>query len=78
MDTHYSFLTRLSGWPGRADIVLAVGNNNVGTEDTADQIVFQLTSLIRSIRRHNSANRIVIASLLFAPKEFFVNSEQRS
>ena len=67
-DCHASFLHQLAGWTGRLDVVLACGVNNVSTRDSACDIIFQLKSLVGSIKFQNPKNNIVISSLLYAPK----------
>ena len=67
-DSHYSFLHSTEHWPGPSNIVIACGNNNIPTADSGQDIIFQLKSFVRSIKRQNPDNRVVIASLLFAPK----------
>ena len=69
-DTHYSYLFSTAGWEGRANIVIAAGNNNADFtyNDSFSSITTQLESLIRSAIRQNSRHRIVIATLLYAPK----------
>eukprot|EP00090_Calanus_glacialis_P000442 TRINITY_DN10266_c0_g1_i1.p1 TRINITY_DN10266_c0_g1~~TRINITY_DN10266_c0_g1_i1.p1 ORF type:complete len:243 (-),score=77.16 TRINITY_DN10266_c0_g1_i1:102-830(-) len=67
-DCHASFLHQLVGWSGQLNVVLACGVNNVSTKDSASDIIFQLKSLVASIKYQNAKNKIVIASLLFAPK----------
>jgi len=67
-DVHSSFLTQYSGVEENLDIVLACGVNNIPTSDTAEAIVFQFNSFVQSIKAHRRTNRIVISSLLYAPK----------
>jgi len=67
-DCHASFLYQLGGWAGRLDVVIACGVNNVSTRDSASDIIFQLKSLVSSIKDLNCKNNVVIASLLYAPK----------
>jgi len=67
-DCHASFLQQLAGWTGQLNVVLACGVNNVSTRDSASDIIFQLRSLVASIKYQNPQNSVVIASLLFAPK----------
>ena len=67
-DCHASFLQQLSSWSGQLNVVLACGVNNVSTRDSASDIIFQLKSFALSIKDLNSRNRVVIGSLLFAPK----------
>lgn len=49
-------------------MVLACGVNNVSTRDSASDIIFQLKSLVASIKYQNAKNNVVISSLLYAPK----------
>ena len=67
-DTHYSYNHHTEGWPGHSNIVIACGNNNIPTTDTDEDIKIQLCSLVCTIKRQNDYNKVVIASLLYAPK----------
>jgi len=73
-DVHLSFIRQYKDVADPLDIVLACGMNNVPTEDTHDDIVFQFESFLRSISEHSeihnheSPNRVVICPLLYAPK----------
>lgn len=67
-DCHASFLNQLAGWSGQLDVVLACGVNNVSIRDSAFDIIFQLRSVVGSIKSQNVKNKVVISSLLFAPK----------
>jgi len=67
-DCHASFLQQLCSWSGQLHVVLACGVNNVSTRDSAKDIIFQLKSFVSSIEDLNPRNKIVISSLLFAPK----------
>ena len=67
-DSHYSYLHHTKGWHGPSNVIIACGNNNVNTSDSYRDIAFQLLSLVRTIKRQNPDNRVVIASLLYAPK----------
>ena len=50
------------------DIVLACGVNNIPTDDTAKDIIFQFKSFVKSIKEHNDKSRLIVATLLYAPK----------
>ena len=50
------------------DIVIGCCHDNVPTPDTASDIIFAFRSLVKTIQEQNRDNRVVIASLLFAPK----------
>ena len=69
-DTHYSYLQNAGEWQGKANIVIAAGNNNAdfAYNDSSSSITTQLESLIRSLLRQNCRHRIVVATLLYAPK----------
>ena len=49
-------------------MVVACGNNNIPTTDSGQDIIIQLCSLVLSIKRQNKNNKVVLASLLYAPK----------
>ena len=69
-DTHYSYIVSTARWEGRANIVIAAGNNNAdfAYNDSFSSITTQLESLVRTLLRQNQRHRIVIATLLYAPK----------
>lgn len=67
-DSHYSYLQHSQGWQGAANVVVACGNNNIPTSDCGQDIILQLLSLVMSIKRQNKNNKVVVASLLYAPK----------
>jgi len=67
-DSHYSYSHHSKGWAGPSNVIIACGNNNIPTSDSAGDIIFQLKSLVLSIKRENKHNKVVIASLLYAPK----------
>ena len=69
-DSHFSFLENTKGWKDAANIVIACGNNNADFQynDSDEDIITQLESLVHSIERQNRRHNIVIASLLYAPK----------
>jgi len=67
-DVHESFLNQYSEEKEAMDIILACGVNNVPTVETAQTIIFQLRSLIKSIEEQNRDNRAVVATLVYAPK----------
>ena len=73
-DVHESFEKQYFENPAPLDIILACGMNNVPTEDTAEQIILQFTSILGTICKHSVkhghkvGNRVVICPLLFAPK----------
>lgn len=67
-DVHAAFLTQYSGETAAMDIVLACGVNNVNTTNTAQDIIFQFRSFVKSIEEQNRDNHVVVASLLYAPK----------
>jgi len=67
-DVHAAFLEQYLEEPLPMDVVLACGVDNLPTADTAGDIVFSLQSFIKSIKEQNRDNRVVVASLPFAPK----------
>ena len=69
-DSHYSYLVNTEHWSGDANIVIAVGNNNADSAygDSYSSIVAQLQSFVCSLLRQNPRHKVVIASLLYAPK----------
>lgn len=73
-DVHLSFIRQYKDITSPLDIILACGMNNVPTDDTSDEIVFQFESFLRSISEHSeihgheNPNKVVICPLLYAPK----------
>jgi len=67
-DVHASFLQQYMDITEPMDIVIACCHDNVSTPDTASDIIFAFRSLVKTIQEQNRDNRVVIASLLFAPK----------
>ena len=67
-DVHASFLQQYMDITEPMDIVIGCCHDNVPTPDTASDIIFAFRSLVKTIQEQNRDNRIVIASLLFAPK----------
>eukprot|EP00088_Acartia_fossae_P001606 TRINITY_DN10633_c0_g2_i1.p1 TRINITY_DN10633_c0_g2~~TRINITY_DN10633_c0_g2_i1.p1 ORF type:complete len:376 (-),score=56.54 TRINITY_DN10633_c0_g2_i1:243-1370(-) len=82
-DIHASFLYQYSHLPNPMDILLVCGNNNIPTQDTEKEIITQFKSLINTIRAHSIdnnhriPNRIVLCTILYAPK-FSDNSLPRN
>ena len=52
-DVHLSFIRQYKDITSPLDIILACGMNNVPTDDTSDEIVFQFESFLRSISEHS-------------------------
>jgi len=74
-DIHLSYNRQYRDVAKPMDIILACGMNNIPSgRDSSKNIVLQLKSLLKSIKRHtknhdlNTENRVVICPLLFAPK----------
>jgi len=67
-DVHASFLDQYTKFTEPLDIVLACGVNNIPTDDTAKDIIFQFKSFVKSIKEHNDKSRVIVATLLYAPK----------
>lgn len=67
-DVHASFLQQFMNTTEPMDVVIACCHDNVPTPDTASDIIFAFRSLVKTIQEQNRDNRVVIASLLFAPK----------
>ena len=67
-DVHASFLQQYMDITEPMDIVIGCCHDNVPTPDTASDIIFAFRSLVKTIQEQNRDNRVVIASLLFAPK----------
>jgi len=67
-DVHASFLQQYMDVTEPMDIVIGCCHDNVPTPDTASDIIFAFRSLVKTIQEQNRDNRVVIASLLFAPK----------
>ena len=68
-DSHASFLQQYGEEEQPLDVLLATGINNVGNlEESAPEIIFQIRSLIKTIQDKNRDSRVVVATMLFAPK----------
>jgi len=73
-DVHASFLYQYAKIKEPMDVLLACGVNNIPSTDSAHDIIFQFKSLVKSILQHSEdqghvkPSRVVIASLLYAPK----------
>jgi hypothetical protein len=67
-DIHATFLNQYWTETQPMDVVLACGIDNVPTDDSAADIIFSFKSLVKSIQEQNRDNRLVIATLLYAPK----------
>lgn len=70
-DVHYAFMAQYAELDLPMDVVLACGVNNMPTSDTAEDVIFQLKSFVKSIQQkshHSKPNRVVISTILYAPK----------
>jgi len=73
-DVHASFIYQYDKLSNPMDIVLACGVNNIPTDDTAATIIFMFKSFVNTIKEHSKKNqhekpnRVVISSILYAPK----------
>jgi len=67
-DVHAAFLHQYALDTEAMDIIIACGVDNVPTTESASTIIFQLRSLVKTIEEHNRDNRVVIATMLYAPK----------
>ena len=73
-DVYASFLYQYAKMKEPLDVVLACGVNNISSTDSAYDIIFQFKSLVKSILQHSEEqghaqpSRVVISSLLYAPK----------
>lgn len=73
-DIHASFLYQYYDLKTPMDILLVCGVNNIPTSDSSSIIIQQFESLIKTIKRHSQennhrvGNRIVLCTVLYAPK----------